>query len=89
MLTDSVGEFNTSCLKPKWWTLQPTFVADAPRLLFEGHFERLLPNAANYDVTPDGQRFLMIKEAQTARPPQITVVLDWVTGLAKRMPAKP
>ena len=64
----------------------PTFSADTPRVLFEGHFERPLASTLNFDVTADGQRFLMFKATQAAAPAQITVVLDWATELARRVP---
>ncbi len=41
---------------------EPTFFASRPRVLFEQRFERLAWNARNYDVTADGERFLMLKE---------------------------
>jgi hypothetical protein len=42
----------------------------------------------NYDVTPDGQRFLMFKpneQAQSA-PTQINVVLNWFEELKQKFP---
>jgi len=44
---------------------------------------------ANYDVSPDGQRFLMVKPttAQEAAPTQINVVLNWFEELKQRVPA--
>jgi len=68
---------------------QPAFSASAPRMLFEGPYE-LLPNGSpNYDVTADGQRFLMVKAAspETA-PTQINVVLNWLEELKQRVPVK-
>ncbi len=67
-------------------TTQPGFSAGTPHLLFEGqyHFQ---PGASlsNYDVTPDGQRFIMIKsDAQEAR--QINVVLNWFEELKRLVP---
>jgi hypothetical protein len=45
-----------------------------------------------YDISADGQRFLMIKEGgnadQTAAPPQIIVVQHWVEELKRLVPAK-
>jgi Tol biopolymer transport system component len=44
-----------------------------------------------YDVAPDGQRFLRIKEDgadQTAAPPQIIVVQHWVEELKRLVPIK-
>jgi len=64
----------------------PSFSADAPRRLFEGRFDRPLASYPNFDVTADGQRFLMFKGIQAAAAAQITVVLDWATELARRVP---
>ena len=45
-----------------------------------------------YDVSPDGQRFLMIKEGggtdQTAAPPQVIVVQHWTEELKRLVPTK-
>ena len=45
-----------------------------------------------YDVSPDGQRFLMIKVGggsdQTAVPPQIIVVQHWTEELKRLVPTK-
>jgi hypothetical protein len=42
----------------------------------------------NYDVSPDGQRFLMLKppESAEAAPTQINVVLNWFEELKRRVP---
>ena len=45
---------------------------------------------ANYDVSADGQRFLMIKpieEAQVA-PAQVNVVLNWAEELKRLVPTE-
>jgi serine/threonine-protein kinase len=57
-----------------------------PRILFEGPY---LPSAATfpfYDISPDGERFLMLKpvESQTAAPTQIHVVLNWFEELKQK-----
>jgi Tol biopolymer transport system component len=66
---------------------QPSFVAGKPRKLFEGAY---LPTAAtiqNYDVSPDGQRFLMLKGGeQEAAVTQINVVLNWFEELKQKVP---
>jgi hypothetical protein len=45
-----------------------------------------------YDIAPDGQRFLMIKEGggtdQTVAPPQIIVVQYWTEELQRLVPTK-
>jgi eukaryotic-like serine/threonine-protein kinase len=67
---------------------QPGFVAGKPRQLFEGKY---LPDPyarANYDVSPDGQRFLMLKPSEQlgAAPTQINVVLNWFEELKRLVP---
>ena len=41
-----------------------------------------------YDVTPDGQRFLMIKEGgdEPTAPQNLIVVLNWFEELRRRVP---
>jgi serine/threonine-protein kinase len=65
------------------------FSAGTPRLLFEGVYEKQAGAGANYDVSPDGQRFLMIKGSgtQTALT-QLNVVLEWFEELKGRVPVK-
>jgi Tol biopolymer transport system component/predicted Ser/Thr protein kinase len=69
---------------------QPTFSAGAPRLLFEGTYQQSGSGNANYDVTADGQRFVMVKrgEQQDQAATQINVVLNWFEELKHRVPAK-
>ena len=69
-------------------TTQPRFAAGAPRMLFEGPYEPAPVPIANYDVSPDGQRFLMLKPSEQAQaaPTQINVVLNWFEELKRRVP---
>jgi len=68
-------------------TTEPTFSAGIPRLLFEGRYFWEETDRAVYDVTPDGQRFVMIQEGeQDSAPPQINVVLNWFEELKQRVP---
>jgi Tol biopolymer transport system component len=64
---------------------QPRFEADQPRLLFRGPYEEpARPDwPRNYDVAPDGQRFVMIRGENSA-PTQIHVVLSWLEELRAR-----
>jgi hypothetical protein len=68
---------------------QPAFAAGTPRMLFEGLYETPPVPIANYDVSPDGQRFLMLKPSEQAggAPTQINVVLNWFEELKRRVPA--
>jgi len=69
---------------------QSGFAAGKPRQLFEGPYLKNIVAYArpNYDVSPDGQRFLMIKpvEQQQAAPTQINVVLNWTEELKRLVP---
>jgi serine/threonine-protein kinase len=75
---------------------QPGFAAGKPRMLFEGPYlpRTNLPTLAtmpNYDVSPDGQRFLMLKPVEEAQlelhaPPQIVVVQNWFEELKQKVP---
>ena len=66
---------------------KPTFEVQTPRLLFEGsyRYERL-GLVSNYDISPDGQRFLMIQQKETTSQTQINVVLNWFEELNARVP---
>jgi serine/threonine protein kinase/WD40 repeat protein len=64
-----------------------TFSAAKPRLLFEGHYEAgMYTFQPNYDVAPDGQRFLMIRETEQKSGTQINVVLNWFEELKQKVP---
>ncbi len=67
---------------------QPSFAAGKPRVLFEGLYLPSQGTSPNYDVSPDGQRFLMLKptESAEAAPTQINVVLNWFEELKRRVP---
>jgi len=73
-------------------TPQPTFVAARPAVLFEGDYvatEFPLTGAA-YDVSPDGQRLLMVKavgERAPTAPAPLSIVLNWFEELRRRVPA--
>jgi hypothetical protein len=67
---------------------QPGFSAGKPRMLFEGQYRPTPLSNPNYDVSPDGQRFLLVKpsEQEQAAPTQINVVLNWFEELKRRVP---
>ena len=67
---------------------QPSFTAGKPRVLFEGRYVPTPATSPNYDVSPDGQRFLMLKpsEQEASAPTQINVVLNWFEELKRRVP---
>jgi len=68
-------------------TTEPTFSAGTPKLLFGGTFQVSAAARANYDVTPDGQRFVMVQEGGAdSEVSQINVVLNWFEELKQRVP---
>ena len=67
-------------------TTEPTFSAGIPQLLFEGDFQTGIVSRADYDVTPDGQRFLMVQLGGVLEVSQINVVLNWFEELKRRVP---
>jgi len=70
-------------------TTAPEFTAGKPVLLFEGHYEvdPFSNDARNYDVSPDGQHFVMIKaEGDSRGTTEIVVVLNWFEELKRLVP---
>jgi hypothetical protein len=71
-----------------------SWLATTPTLLVkEGYFTNPdVFTGRTYDISPDGQRFLMIKDGggtdQTAAPPQIIVVQHWTEELKRLVPTK-
>ncbi|MCZ6768189.1 MAG: protein kinase, partial [Acidobacteria bacterium] len=65
---------------------EPTFkMLVAPRVLFEGtYLYGSFDWAANYDISPNGQRFLMIKQAEAQT--QINVIQNWFEELKRLVP---
>ncbi|MGH9255186.1 MAG: protein kinase domain-containing protein [Vicinamibacterales bacterium] len=68
-------------------TSQPTLSVGKPIMLFEGQYESTQVTNANYDVSPDGQQFLMLKASAALEdaPTQINVVVNWFEELKRRV----
>ncbi len=67
----------------------PSFQAQTPTLLFEGPYlngTTLAGGSVNYDVSPDGQRFVMLKGEEGSQQSQINVVLNWFEELKRLVP---
>jgi serine/threonine protein kinase/Tol biopolymer transport system component len=59
----------------------------SPKMLFEQRYSfGGSVSIANYDVSPDGQRFVMVKEESSAN--RLNVVLNWFEELKRRVPTK-
>jgi serine/threonine-protein kinase len=70
---------------PSWSATTPTVVVK------EGYFTNPVWWGRSYDVSPDAQRFLMIKEGGadgSAAPPNIVVVQHWIEELKRLVPTK-
>jgi eukaryotic-like serine/threonine-protein kinase len=67
---------------------QSGFAAGTPRMVFQGQYEAAPIPISNYDVSPDGQQFLMLKptEQEQVAPTQINVVLNWFEELKQKVP---
>jgi len=69
---------------------QPDFFPSKPHMLFERVYATLPVGVPNYDVSRDGQRFLMIKDIDdkdNAPARQINVILNFTEELKHRLPA--
>ena len=75
---------------------EPTFSFGAPRILFQGTY--VVPTSSflsNWDIHPDGKRFLLIKpvnaagsESTSAGPRKINIVLNWFEELKEKAPVE-
>ena len=66
---------------------EPTFTPGIPRPLFDGPYRMGgLPHGWPFDVSLDGQRFLMIKEAAVSDQPQVVLVENWFEELTRLVP---
>jgi eukaryotic-like serine/threonine-protein kinase len=70
-------------------TTQPSFSAGRPTALFRGaYLASTFPlTGTTYDVTRDGQRFVMIKDQATSLT-QINVVVNWFQELQRLVPTR-
>jgi len=69
-------------------TRDQTLNAGKPGVLFEGSYmSHSNPNGfQKYDISPDGKRFLMMKEDTVQDQGQINVVLNWFEELKRLVP---
>jgi len=66
-----------------------TLTAGSPKVLFEGQYvsHSQPPGYQYYDISPDGKRFLMLKEEELSEAQgQINVVLNWFEELKRLVP---
>jgi hypothetical protein len=69
-------------------TTEPSFRPDKPRMLFEkvsmtSYWSDIV---TQYDISPDGQRFLMVEPAERVDVTEITLVQNWFEELKRLVP---
>jgi len=80
----SDGAVNAATVNTK-----PTFSVGTPRTLFRGKYiGPSINSGASWDISPDGTRFLMLKEDAAGVPHKINIVLNWTEELKQRVPKK-
>lgn len=64
-----------------------SLTVDSPRVLFAGEFEQGGHLTANYDLTPDGSRFLMVEPSHGPEPAssRLVVIDNWFAELRKKV----
>jgi len=68
--------------------IHPSFSVGKPKMLFQGPYVPTQVTSPYYDVSSDGQRFLMIKPSeQTTSLTQIMGVQNWLQELKRRVPS--
>jgi hypothetical protein len=70
-------------------TSGPALVYGSPVRVLDTAYARAFGSSRPYDVSRDGQRFLMIKEDLTAaKPAGLIVLLNWYEELKRLVPAR-
>ncbi|MCP4261522.1 MAG: protein kinase [Planctomycetes bacterium] len=65
---------------------EPTVQVGSPELLFEGRFLATSLWGRNYDISPQGDFFVLIEEGEIQPSSQINVVLNWFEELKQLIP---
>lgn len=62
---------------------EPELRVSTPRLLFEAPYELETNGFRNFDVSSDGQRFVMVESEEAPMLDWFVVVLDWLEELER------
>ena len=66
-------------------TTEDSFKAGSPVALFQPHRRQPVSSqdVFSYDVTPDGQRFLIATKVDVGNPAPLSVLLNWASEMEK------
>ena len=66
----------------------PVLAVGAPEVVFEEGYSPSLAETPgrNYDISPDGERFLIIQDSKSAGSTEFVVVLNWFEELNRLVP---
>ena len=64
----------------------PAFSVTSPRVLFEGNFWPEACCGLNYDISPDGKRFVMVGDPVDLDYSRIHVITNWNELAAQTVP---
>ena len=59
-----------------------------PEVAVRGSYAAPFGLTRNYDISPDGKRFLLLKETDEQSPPHVIVVLNWFEELKRLVPTR-
>ena len=62
----------------------PGFSSGAPQVLFQGDYINV--SGLEYDVSPDGRRFLVLQPVEASGPTELHVVINWFDELKRLVP---
>ncbi|HEY5623866.1 MAG TPA: hypothetical protein VIV14_08890, partial [Gammaproteobacteria bacterium] len=66
-----------------------TFIPGRPEVILEGDYASFEQGGRSYDVSPDGERFLMMKDAASAAGrSRIVVVENWFEEVQRLVPTE-
>ena len=67
----------------------PEFEVSSPKQLFESDYlsTGANPSIPNYDISPDGSHFVIIRSEQEKAPTRIHVILNWFEELKRLVPS--
>ncbi len=67
-------------------TSEEPFQASRPQPLFEASYDDAGVASRGYDITPDGQSFIVVRSERESVATQVHVVLNWFEELKRRAP---